>query len=145
MQEFGDFKANWLADCRILLRTVFCGEERMNAMKQGEVKCHRCSAAMELGFVPDSADAGYLVEAAWVEGRPEPAKFLGMKTGSLNIKERQTYPITAYRCPDCGCLELFALPQDDAQDELLRPALSQFTATPPIQMLRMSEEPKDDK
>lgn len=111
-------------------------------MKPSEMKCHRCETMMELGFVPDGTDSGSLVQTKWVEGRPQPSTFLGIKTGHINIKARQTYPLTAYRCPTCGSLEFFALPEDAAQEELLRPA-SGTDATPSHQFLRMSEEPTE--
>jgi hypothetical protein len=66
-------------------------------------KCTYCGAnGLEPGFVRDSGEGskGY---ARWVEGALERGIFGGAKTFS-----RPHWKVDAYRCRQCGHLELFA-------------------------------------
>ncbi len=74
---------------------------------------------MELGFIPD---ASYMVvlQTQWHPGTPEDARFLGIKPQTHMGKEvpaikhdtSQMYPVTAFRCSECGVLKFFALSRD---------------------------------
>jgi hypothetical protein len=66
------------------------------------IECLRCHIAMERGFVADRAYGGW-VEEQWAPGRPE-LHWWGME------KPKNRLPVTAWRCPQCGALESFALP-----------------------------------
>jgi hypothetical protein len=61
------------------------------------------------GFMPDFAHYQNPVQAVWVQGR------MPVHTGRHWLKGRSRirlpeneHPVCAYRCPQCGSLELFA-------------------------------------
>lgn len=65
------------------------------------LKCPKCQGSMENGYVPDNQ--GYdsnVVILQWAQGVPR--KFLG------NVKPGVQRPITAYRCTNCGYVEMYA-------------------------------------
>jgi hypothetical protein len=68
-------------------------------------QCKTCNVAMCDGFVLDRSDACTLV-ATWIAGEPE-FSFLG----NAKIRGRDHYPIRAFRCPQCGVLKLYAIPE----------------------------------
>jgi hypothetical protein len=35
----------------------------------------------------------------------------------LSLYGRTQYPVTVFRCPECGFLQAFALPKDEARDD----------------------------
>lgn len=74
-------------------------------------KCLRCQIPMERGFSIDST-YGAAPQTTWIEGEPQTAKFLGMRVDGVvrGEKDAARYPITLFRCPQCGCLEAYALP-----------------------------------
>lgn len=73
----------------------------------GEFDCLRCRARMELGFIPDSRDAGY-VKPYWHPGAPESSFWTGLKLTPGK------HAVVAHRCPQCGHVELFA-PEEEPQ------------------------------
>jgi hypothetical protein len=66
------------------------------------VECLRCHTVMELGYVADVSQGGYL-QQRWAPGSPEPSFWTGLKA-----KKDQSVPIVTLRCPDCGYLESYA-------------------------------------
>ena len=66
------------------------------------LKCHKCGAGMVEGFLHDEANAGK-PSSRWVAGKPE----LGF-LGNVKVSGKEQHPIQAFRCQQCGCLELFA-------------------------------------
>jgi len=84
--------------------------------------CLRCQSPMELGYVVDSTESGWLMQGRWIEGLPEKSLFLGMNTGSLTIKDRKNIPLLAYRCSACSHVEFFAFEAVRGPAELLRAA-----------------------
>jgi hypothetical protein len=64
--------------------------------------CPKCRAAMEPGFVLDQT-YGALAQSAWIEGRPQPSFWTGLK-----VKDAAKHPVTTYRCTKCGYLESYA-------------------------------------
>lgn len=66
--------------------------------------CGKCDAVMEEGFLLEKGDAGALSAEAWVAGQPVKGWISG-----LNLKGKNTYTITAFRCTACGFLESYAL------------------------------------
>ncbi|MEO3753229.1 hypothetical protein [Streptomyces sp. B6B3] len=71
------------------------------------LKCTQCGAVgLEQGFVEDSGQhsRGY---ARWIRGPLERGVFGGAKRMG-----RERMRIEAHRCPRCGHLELFALPDE---------------------------------
>jgi hypothetical protein len=74
-----------------------------------EAECSFCGATgLEPGYLVDWMQGGARV-ANWVKGAPEFGPL-----GGLRILTKQTIPTTAYRCPECSHLELFA---DDPESE----------------------------
>lgn len=68
-----------------------------------DLKCPRCSGAMEIGLVVDRGHYSLPEVANWVEGMPERSLWSGLKT-----KGRESYPVRSYRCEACGYLEFYA-------------------------------------
>jgi predicted nucleic-acid-binding Zn-ribbon protein len=66
------------------------------------LKCPKCQNQMEDGFLLDQQgyDAQY-TNSLWVEG-PVKKKFIG------GIETKVRRPILAYRCTNCGYLEMYA-------------------------------------
>lgn len=58
---------------------------------------------MEPGYLLDRGPSGMVV-TTWVAGAPERSRWTGLK-----FKDRMNLPVTTFRCPNCGCLESFAL------------------------------------
>jgi hypothetical protein len=77
--------------------------------KAGE--CIRCHAQMESGWVPDNTHSG-LQRQNWSPGEPQPSFWTGLKVG-----KDQVIPVTTFRCPKCGYLESYAIPQ--SQNDVL--------------------------
>jgi len=69
------------------------------------VECMRCHAQMESGWVPDNTRAG-LERQNWSPGEPQPSFWTGLKPS-----EDQVLPVTTLRCPRCGYLESYTIPQ----------------------------------
>lgn len=64
------------------------------------LKCPKCQNSMTYGFILDQQ--GYNSQYAqlqWVEGP--------VKKGFSGVKAKVTRPIDAYRCTNCGYLELY--------------------------------------
>jgi len=68
-----------------------------------ETKCPACAVRMHEGFVPDHHENTTRL-GVWVEGPPE---FSWL--GNLKIGYRPQYALRAYRCPQCGFVQLFAI------------------------------------
>ena len=64
--------------------------------------CLRCGGEMEEGFALDET-YGEKKQGQWVEGEPKKSIWTGLKLGG-----RKKLPISAYRCMECGFLDLFA-------------------------------------
>ena len=66
------------------------------------IKCLRCSAEMEAGFIMDTMMGGAMV-ARWVAGPPD------LKWGgAVKFKGKEMRLVETYRCPKCGYLESYA-------------------------------------
>ena len=61
---------------------------------------------MESGWVPDNTHAG-LQQENWCPGEPQPSFWTGLKAEKKEI----VIPVTTFRCPNCGYLESYAIPQ----------------------------------
>jgi hypothetical protein len=72
---------------------------------KGTVECTRCHAHMESGWVADYTHGGIQREN-WSPGEPQPSVWTGLK-----VERDQVIPITTLRCPSCGYLESYAIPQ----------------------------------
>ena len=79
---------------------------------KGTVECTRCHSQMESGWVPDNTQGGLLREN-WCPGEPQPSLLMGLKVE----KKDKVIPVTTFRCPNCGYLESYAIPQ--SQNDVL--------------------------
>jgi len=111
------------------------------------VKCPYCSISLEAGMLVDVSQGQY-VQSVWVTGIPVQQRIFGIQTGVLNLEGRTKYPVTVYRCPECGFLQAFALPKNEAHEEAAQTLLraSQPDKDPRIDLLlRPSEkEPSEE-
>ena len=69
------------------------------------VECLRCHAHMEAGFVGDRWENG-CQQQIWVRGAPQRSFWTGLK-----VRKDQIVPVITVRCPTCGYLESYAIPQ----------------------------------
>jgi hypothetical protein len=77
------------------------GLARLRAMN---VTCTQCGmAGLQLGYILDLAQGGGLY-ARWLAGPLE----LGSMGGVKKLRRKPKWRIDAFRCPQCGHLELFA-------------------------------------
>ncbi len=70
------------------------------APAEHEPTCTACQVVMELGYLPHYVHGG-LMESMWHRGKPISDFWRGLYSP-------RPQPITAYRCPKCSRLELFA-------------------------------------
>jgi hypothetical protein len=59
---------------------------------------------MEHGFIPDFDDRTGAEPQFWVRGSPE----RNPQTGTVQVRDHNLIPLTAYRCPHCGLIQLYA-------------------------------------
>jgi hypothetical protein len=64
--------------------------------------CRRCEKEMVEGFIPDFCHGNSRQQPFWVPGKPVTSYWMGLKLPASQ------YPVAAFRCPECGSLELFA-------------------------------------
>jgi hypothetical protein len=78
-------------------------ESAMNepASSEPTLRCPKCDAAMEQGFIIDNTHGGRLVPE-WYAGEPKKSLWLGLKVPQNGI------PIGVFRCTNCGYLESYA-------------------------------------
>ena len=72
-----------------------------------DLKCLRCNSAMERGYLPDRGHADSMKIAEWVSDAPE-QRWWGLRTTG-----HQQIPLSAYRCSQCGYVELRALDEGE--------------------------------
>ena len=73
-------------------------------MSDKSIKCPKCNAEMDEGFILDKGHYNAQMVSQWVEGAPERSIWTGIKT-----KGRDKFQVTTYRCSGCGYLESYAL------------------------------------
>ena len=64
--------------------------------------CSKCEGELEGGFMLDKSAGGKLV-GLWARGTARKSEWTGTR-----VKEEDLVPVGAYRCTQCGFLELFA-------------------------------------
>lgn len=69
-------------------------------------RCPKCDKVMDRGHVPDVAH-GVVLKASWASGDPIPRRFIG----GIRYRANELIPLSAYRCPKCGSVELYARPE----------------------------------
>jgi hypothetical protein len=67
-------------------------------------ECARCRVPLEEGFLIDAAHYGVPYAGQWASGARKQGFF------GVHLAGRRKLPVTAYRCPGCARLELFAFP-----------------------------------
>jgi predicted RNA-binding Zn-ribbon protein involved in translation (DUF1610 family) len=88
-------------DTRLAKTTVARSKEK--PMAQGSFRCPKCQKTMEEGHIPD-VGRNRATQTAWSHGRAERQRFFG----GIKFKPKEQIPLTAYRCPSCGYVELYA-------------------------------------
>ena len=71
---------------------------------QAPSTCQRCGEPLELGYVLEIGDGNTRSVSQWISGPPERGFMFGLKT-----RNRRSYPVTTFRCTQCGFLESYAL------------------------------------
>ena len=66
--------------------------------------CLRCGGEMTEGYILDVTDSGKRA-SNWIEGPPEKDFWGSVKTGG-----KRQFPLTAYRCAQCGAVDFYAQP-----------------------------------
>jgi hypothetical protein len=69
--------------------------------------CPDCDEAMAEGFVIDMGHYNQPGLSTWHPGKPTQKKFLGIEAG-LDVKSTARATVSAFRCPRCGLLRLYA-------------------------------------
>jgi Domain of unknown function (DUF6487) len=73
-----------------------------------EKQCGKCGSRLEEGFIPDYGHLQIVQPVTWVEGKPQNSIWVGTRIG-----DRRQLDVAAYRCTSCGCIEFYALENDD--------------------------------
>ncbi len=76
-------------------------------MNDLDLKCLRCKAAMERGYLPDRGHGNATQVAEWVSDAPD-KRWWGLRT-----KGHEQIPLSAYRCERCGYVEFRAIAEDE--------------------------------
>lgn len=71
--------------------------------------CLVCKKEMQLGFMTDRGDGNAILLPRWCAGEPQKPRGILSRGGDA----KQTHlvgsrPVTAYRCPECHALRLYA-------------------------------------
>ena len=69
-------------------------------------RCPKCDKLMDRGHLPDAAAGEQVLVGVWAPGEPEPRRIMG----GIKYHKDRAVPLTAYRCPACGYVELYAWP-----------------------------------
>lgn len=79
-----------------------------------KMKCSKCGNPTSVGFVLETGYYYALSVSQWVEGKPKESFW----DNGLNLDGKAEYPITAYRCTNCGHLEFYAYAQGEENTSL---------------------------
>ncbi len=72
-------------------------------MNTPQPTCPVCKVRMEEGFVLDRIQSSSAKPQTWSEGEPELSIW-----GTVKVKGRRQFAVTAFRCPNCGMLAHYA-------------------------------------
>ena len=72
-------------------------------MTDPTIKCPKCAAAMEKGYIADLAE-GVVLQSAWTRGVPKPRRVIG----GIRWNREENIAIITFRCESCGYLESYA-------------------------------------
>ena len=70
-----------------------------------ERTCSRCQGGLRVGFLEDKGERGSIAASrvlSWIDGQAQKGAFGGAK-----VLGKQRHDVTAYRCDQCGHLDLF--------------------------------------
>ena len=71
-------------------------------------KCPKCEGTMEAGLIEDYTEGGPS-QSRWATKSQTEVRVLGLiLTKTPNVR----FPVTTYRCSECGFLESYALPKE---------------------------------
>ena len=75
--------------------------------------CSDCGEALQIGFIPDST-LGPVKQSHWHPGPAVEEKYFSARDKrGVKTDWEQSVPITAYRCPGCGLLKVYAVSDHD--------------------------------
>ncbi len=83
-------------------RPLGCSCRGKESMSEREMRCPKCSAAMEEGFILDQTQEGARA-SEWIGDPAEKSFWLRVEKSGKAV-----YTIHSYRCVDCGFLESYA-------------------------------------
>lgn len=72
-------------------------------MVKSTPECPKCQRKMEPGHLPDMG-YGVVLQSSWSPGIPERRRMFG----GIRYDKKMQIPVSAYRCPRCGLVELYA-------------------------------------
>ncbi|MHC2068971.1 hypothetical protein ACYFX5_15990 [Bremerella sp. T1] len=72
-----------------------------------EYKCPDCEVLMEQGFIPDRVNTGYDM-TYWMNGQFTSMTAMGFARGTGGV----SMLVATFRCPECGLLREYALPEN---------------------------------
>ena len=72
-----------------------------------DTTCPKCQGRMEEGWIMDSS-GGAPVQTQWVQGGVERKPILWGTFDEIVLQGKTRKPLTAYRCVECGFVELYA-------------------------------------
>ncbi len=73
-------------------------------MNPEDLQCTICKGGLTEGYLLDRTKGGYFV-TPWIAGKPEKHWFY-----NLDVEDKELEPVIAYKCVECGHLELFVNP-----------------------------------
>lgn len=73
-------------------------------MAQASLRCPKCQKTMEEGHIPDNIGHSQATQSSWAHGPADRLRFFG----GIRLKKKELIPFSAYRCPSCGYVELYA-------------------------------------
>lgn len=82
-------------------------------MSESNTNCPKCSGEMEQGFIADHEGHNTLRPSDWVEGEPVKSFWSGTE-----IRDKEQYEVTTFRCARCGYLESYASQQSSAKNSI---------------------------
>jgi len=71
-------------------------------MQPDPARCSECGGEMEVGFMTDVTEAGFL-QQKWARGFPVAGWFAGLK-----VKKEDSLLVETHRCKSCGYLKSYA-------------------------------------
>lgn len=77
-------------------------------MPPRDTDCPRCRGRLERGFLPDVGSQGQPAVGTWAQGEEPDKRWWG-----TTLKDRTRYRVEAWRCRECGRIELYGLDREE--------------------------------